>query len=712
MAKKEEKKEEKKLTKKEEQELKNKEVLDDVQQTYKCKALEKTAVESRRKFDWEWMVRSLYVRGYHFARYNRGTNTIVFATRTGVRIPINLVNAHLRGVRNQVTSFQPKWEVLPNVTTESAFENARYSGKTLDYVYKSAQIKRKIKEAVNHALIYSIGIWHFDIDSKKNIVINNVDPFDFYVDPNIKGPDLNDPDYGAEYVILTRQVPIDYIKNNKDYSDNRFNVDKDNLTAAAEYKRFLLQVTKKRSDVSDEETPTTILKQAFIREKQEDGSFKIRNVVYVEGMEGSLKNELTDESEYPFEIYQGDISSGELYAESWIKHLIPINRVIDALESHIFEYNHFFAKGRFVVDKNSGVRVIVNQHGQIIEKNRGSEVQSLSISPLPPSPFQQLENMRRYFEDMSGVHDVSLGRLPGSVRSGVAIAELKQADATNQNDLIDNLEDFLSRAGRKVLKLIAENWNTTKLISVTGLGGKPEYFMAVGDRGRKTSKPGEKFQFGEMDLPIAVIGKDNEVRVQVGSWLAYTKEARQEKLKELFRLGAIDQKTYLEHSEFADIDGIMERTRGEALLQNRMGQPSLSAQRQFGPDIGLDDESIAIAENELMLEGTDQPVFPDDDHEVHLAIHKEEQDNEIVRAHINEHIKQMRWLSKMPNPSTAGMMGAEPGGAAGGNVMPEGPLPMGDEMGQGIAPEQPIGGMPEPTAPGGLSVPPELAGIM
>ena len=81
--------------------------------TQKCKNLEKHSAEYRRKFDWEWMVRVLYARGYQFARYNRGTGTIVFTTRTGVRIPINLVQAHLRGVRNQVTSFQPKWEVLP-----------------------------------------------------------------------------------------------------------------------------------------------------------------------------------------------------------------------------------------------------------------------------------------------------------------------------------------------------------------------------------------------------------------------------------------------------------------------------------------------------------------------------------------------------------------------------------------------------------------------
>lgn len=665
MTKNEEIKEKPKTTEEKEQEAEEGRLL-----VQKCKNFKKQAEESRRKFDWEWLVRNLYYRGYHFARYNRGTNTVVFSTRTGVRIPVNLVAAHMRGVRNQVTSFQPKWEVLPGVTTESAMENARYSGKTLDYVYEKAQIKRKIKEVVNDALWSSIGIWQFDVDKDKNIVINRIDPYDLYVDPNVKGPNLNDPEYGAEFVIRDIQLHIDAVRKNPLYK-NVENIQADNFSASAEYKRFLLQVTRHQYDSKREQNQTVILHEAWIRERQDDGSIKMRIIHYLDNVEQPLLNQLTDDNEYNIEILQGDITPGELYGESWIKNLIPVNRVIDALESHIFEYNHFFARGRFVIDKNSGVRIIVNQHGQIIEKNRGSQVTSLPISPLPPSPESQIARMKSHLEDLSGVHEVSLGRLPGTVRSGVAIAELRQSDATNQSDLVDNLEDFLSRSGRKILKLVAENWTTTKLISVTSLGGKPSYFMAVGEGASETLKKKKKFTFGEMSLPLAIIGADNEVRVQVGSWLAYTKEARQEKLKELFRLGVIDQKTYLQYAEFADIDGIVERTRSESLLQAKRGKPSVTAEKEFG--VQLSDEELAISENELMEEGTDQPVYPDDDHEVHLAIHQEKASNDLVRAHMNEHVKLMRWQQQMASRPMA-PEGEEPPteeGAEGGAPPPD-----------------------------------------
>ena len=645
---------------------------DDRQLIYKIKLLESASKTQRRKFDWQWLVRALYVRGYHFAQYNRGTNTIVFSTRTGVKIPINLVMAHLRAVRNQVTSFKPKWEVLPNVTTDDAEQNTRYSGKVLDYLYEKAQIKRKIKEVVTDSLMFSIGIWMFDVDSKGNVSISRVDPFDFLVDPNVKSPNLSDPDYGAEYVIYSTQTSIDWVKHNKDFQ-NTDQVRTDNQVASAEYKRFLLQVTRNVFSTQKEANPTVILKQAFLRERQDNGDIKIRIITYVDGMDRPLKNELTDSDEYPFEILQGDIQPGELYGEGWIKHLIPINRVIDALESHIFEYNHFFARGKWIIDKNSGVRLLVNQHGQIVEKNRGSTVTPVTVPPLPPSPMDQIGNMRKYLEDLSGAHDVSLGRMPGTIRSGVAIAELRQADSTNQSDLVDNLEDFLARSGRRILKLVAENWDTTRLIAATGLGGKPEYFMAVGANSAKRFKDKKDFTMGDKKLPLAIIGAENEVRVQVGSWLAYTKEARQEKLKELFRLGAIDQKSYLQHAEFADIDGIIDRTKEERILQAAAGSRSESVQKAYG--ITLDDEALAMAENELMDENVEQHAEPGDDHQVHIMVHKEDAENPLVKAHIAEHMNYEKWEMKMKTsiPKATGPAGNVPAPVPGAPGMPPGP---------------------------------------
>ena len=674
-------KEKEKEIKKIEETEEEKQMRSDLDLITKCRTLEQRASEERQKYDWEWLVRQLYVRGYHFARYNRSSNTVIFSFRTGVKIPINLVGAHLRGVRNQVTSFQPKWEVMPTVTTDRAFDNARFSVKVLDWIYEKAQIKRKVKEVVNDALIHSVGIWQFDTDKNDNVIVNRVDPFDFYIDPDCKSPNLNDPEFGSEHVFYVHSLPKDYIMKNDVYK-NKGELKSDNVPASAQYKKFLLQVTRGNSTLSSDSN-MVLLHEAYLRERDEKGDVKIRVVAYTDTSLRPLRDEVIDD-EYPFEICQGDINPGEVYGESWIKHLIPINRVIDALESHIYEYNHLFAKGRFIIDKNSGVRLITNQNGQIIEKNRGSQVQAMAVPPLPSTPFEQIASMRRYLEDISGVHDVSLGRLPGTIRSGIAIAELRQADSSNQSDLVDNLEDFLSRVGRKILRMVAENWTTSKLISVTGIGGKKEYFMAIGEGG-KVKK--DKFKYGDKELPMAVIGKENDVRVQIGSWLSYTKEARMEKLKELYRLGAIDQITLLQHLEFADIDGISERSRKERILQGKTGSTSQAIEKEYG--IQLTDEEVAMAENELMIEGIDQKVHPDDDHELHVMVHKEDADSsDLIKTHIAEHRSMQKWKNSMmsrpsrpeetstPTPDMlSALMGAGGEAMAGGEAPPAGPTP-------------------------------------
>lgn len=651
-------------------------VIDEKALVERCKRLKALAKEVRQKTDWEWTVRNLFIRGYHFASYNRSTNTVTFSTRTGVRIPVNLIKAHMRGVRNQVTSFRPKWEVGPDLPTEQSRENAKYSGKILDSIYETGNIKRKIKDLVNDSLWSSIGIWELGIseDKKKDIVITSVDPFEWYIDPNTRSPDLNDPVDGAEFVLKSVLRPLEAIKKNPKYKhlENLEELEADSRTSESDYKRFLDQVRSRSEERAQKDNETKIVNEMYLRERDENGKIQIRVVTFVDGVDDPLQNEIIGD-EYPFEIFQGEVNPRSVYSESWIKDLIPINRVINALESHIFEYNHLFAKGRFVIDKNSGVRLIVNQHGQIIEKNRGSQVNALPVPPLPSTPFDQLASMRRNFEDLSGVHDVSLGRIPTAAKSGVAIAELKQADSTNQGDLVDNLEDFLSRVGRRILKIASKNWTTAKLISVTGYGAEPELFVAI-SQDRIKDRMKRTYTVGSTNLPLAVIGADNQVTVKIGSWLAYTKQARQEQLKELYRIGAIDAQTLLEHLEFGEIDTILERTRREQILSIRGQQPSRSVERQFG--IELDERSIAMSENELMLEGNNMPVKPEDDHDVHLAEHITVQNNkeygDIVRVHMQEHVNMKRWLAKMqsqPLPAE-GEAGGAPQGAGGAPPIP------------------------------------------
>src|SRR3990167_1988290 len=643
-----------------------KEKLDEEVVKTKLGTMEKSGLSSRRRYDWEWLTRDLFVRGYHFAKYNRSTHTFTFSTKGAVRIPVNLINSQLRNIRSSVTAFRPKWEVLPETPDPRSIANAELSGELLDALYQKLKLRNKIKAIVHYGLVYSLGLWQIWWDENADngsgeVRIEVVDPFDLIIDPNATSRE------DAEWMILVTRKSTSEIKNNPRY-EKTDKIQAQTTKAVSEYKQFLIQALKNVDEWSaPEESETTLLKEAWIKQRDENGKIQMRIVTYTEN--AVHRDEVVDEKEFPWFIYKPETAPSEIYSEGWAKHVIPINRVIDALESHIFEYNHLYAKGRFVIDKNSGVRTINNENGQIIEKNRGAEVTSLPIAALPNAPFQQLNNFRSYQEDISGGHEISMGRVPAGVKSGVGIAELKQADASGQDEIVDNLEEFLTQAGEKILNLVSKHYTTSKVIKRVGPDKKYEYFAAVGKNSNLKNKP--DLAVGGSKIPIAVIGADNEIRVTIGSWLAYTKKARQEELKELFKLGAIDQNTLLQHLEFGDIKSILKSTRLERLLEARTGVPA-----QGGMGANVSDEELAIEENAMMAEGKEPPAQMEDDHDVHLIIHDQAighgQNDELVENHMEQH--QVFKESKL----SGGFGGVIPGGE--GSQVPTGqqaPVPPG-----------------------------------
>src|SRR5258708_9997656 len=111
------------------------------------------SADARRRYDYEWMVRDLFRRGYHFSRYQPTTQTVILASKQSAKIPVNLTQAAMRSIRNQVTSFRPKWECLPRYTSEESKTQARYTGMYLDYLFDRLRLKHKIKESITHGLI-------------------------------------------------------------------------------------------------------------------------------------------------------------------------------------------------------------------------------------------------------------------------------------------------------------------------------------------------------------------------------------------------------------------------------------------------------------------------------------------------------------------------------------------------------------------------------
>lgn len=608
-----------------------------MERVHRAKRLLDYAKNARRKYDREWLSRDLFRRGYQFVSNNQRTGSITMSSSNNSRIPVNLTWAYARSIKNQVTSFNPKFEVLPAFKGKRAEQDARLAGKLLDHIFKINYLNKQIKEAVIQGLFFSVGgpfevYWDPDFDNGKNqpkgeVRVRLHDPYDIYFDPNATY--LED----CSFIIKAVRTDLDRIRTNPEYAESL----RDRITggtlkrAESEYKQFLLQ-TIQDSQQQTVDNEATILYEMHEKIYNDDGDVKIRILTWIDESEVPLKDTLIDQEYYDMELFQADMNPLEMYGESWSRHVIALNRVINALESSIFDYHYRFAKGRLVVDKNSGVRAITNEHGSIIEKNRGSEVRALPLTPLPSSYESQIARINAKMEDISGVHDATLGRVPSSIKSGIGIAELKQSDSSNQDDLVQNLEQCLMRLGEKILKKVAVHYDTPRIKKVVGTGRIVEHFAVVGEDYVGENK--ENWKIGEEKYPLAHISYSNELDVQIGSWLAYSKEGRQKVLMDLAGAGIIDKETVLKYFEFPDVQDIVDKTRIEQLIESkRKEEPTMPS--------GISQEQLALAENDMLEEGTPVPVDPEtDDHELHIAIHSSitsEENNRLVGAHIAEH---------------------------------------------------------------------------
>lgn len=603
---------------------------------------------ARRNWDWAWLGYDLFKRGYMFARYSRATNTVVYATRTKVRVPINLVSAHKRSVQNQIIAFRPKWEVTMFDPSEEGAWNGKMSGRLLDTLFYNREMRSKVRGVVDHGLTYSVGVWKVEWNKnlrggQGDVQVSIVDPFDLYIDARATGLD------DAEHVTLTVAKTIEEVKANENYS-NTEDLSGDNEVALSEYKKFRESAIRNLNP--EEMTDTVLLNETWIKQRKGPET-KMRIVTWLE--DRVLRDQKdVDEEEFPYEIYKAHDDALSIYSESWLHHLIPVNRVINALESHVFEYNHLMARGRYVMDKNAGAGIITNENGTIIEKNRGFEVRQLEMHPLPSTVTEQIVRMRMILEDLSGAHDISFGRLPTGIRSGVGIAELKQNDASNQGSLTDSLESFFSSAGRKILNIYSRKLTTKKLVDMVGATAK-DYFFIVGEEGKGEIKTGEKLKYGKGELPVYVIGRPKSVRVTVGSWLAYTKEAQKKQLEDWFKIGLIDQETCLRHMEMGDVEGIMERTakerfEGRGALQPGQAPEGKAPATPAGPTptggvaASPQEEALANEENVSFLRGQAERVSPEDDHGLHIEIHTPvaEQGSPEAIQHIQDHQKYLQ----------------------------------------------------------------------
>lgn len=546
------------------------------------------AYENRHHTDWKWFIYDLWVSGYHYAKYDKSNQQIITSAKTDGRpkVVINKIYTTLRAVRNYALRNRPRAEVTPHIDLSGEMEmgDVVRQNKFLDFFHDQAKLRRKQKGIVWDGLKYSVGYWQvlFDEsapmyaqgDGKGEIVVNEIDPYDLYWDPNATSKE------NAKYVFLCVRRNLEDLKHDKKYDSKKLELVKpDKKLSSSTFKERLLQLES--GNTPSEDAPKTVLVKECWYWKWVGDERK----VFIGTMIGDqvCRNEETDLDRLPFFIFSADVNPRSMLGQGWVKNLISPNKELNRVMSNTAEWNTVFNKGKWISDKGASVRVINNDNGQIIEKKRGYEVKQAVISPMSPIAFNLKDACDTYIEDIGGFHEASMGRIPPGARSGDAIESLQQGDANNMSEIVENLEEFLEEVYEYVLYLAAKKYQFVRTITPMDSLGQREYIKIIGEEA--SNKPED----------AVVIPKSAIVDVKISSWLAQTPDARQQKAKELFQLGLLDEQTTLEFFNVGNIADVLMR------VQQRR-------EREQAEEMAMKEQEAAMNKEEVAVSGKEQAI--------------------------------------------------------------------------------------------------------
>jgi hypothetical protein len=304
----------------------------------------------------------------------------------------------------------------------------------------------------------------------------------------------------------------------------------------------------------------------------------------------------------PFAFFQHIPSATTIWPDTTINQIRHLNLEVDKTTSQLIEAKDYMANPMWRIATQSKVKGQVKAvAGSILRYVHVPNVpppEPISGISMPPETDALLAGLREQILDISGQSEVSRGRVPTGVRSGVAVAYLQEEDDTKLGPTVLGMEETIALQASQVLERISQFYTSQRIL---------RFYRPDG-------------QFEVLKFKGADLRDNTDVLCQSGSAMPKMKAARQQYTLELVSLGILtDPKEIKEELDLG------------------AGEPD------------NDDKNIAQAnrENNIMLHGLDMRMFTIPDNATDQDIQQVVSTAVPVKAwqnhqlHIERHTSQM-----------------------------------------------------------------------
>jgi len=515
---------------------------------------------------------------------------------------INMVFQNIQAMIPILTDSRPRFEFLPQ-NPEDQEVVAILNELSRDDWEKNSWLN-VITEQLYDGHIYGTGFTEttYDQDLKDGlggVVFKSKDPFYCYPDP-----DATDVNTESEYFIVAEPMSLHKIKKRwpsrgkfvkpdiDDFEgDEKADLGKIRFRSPTENSVAFESSTRARQKGRDRALVITCyLKDDSIitdRVKKEGDNGKEEEVEerrkeFPKGRRIILANKVIlqdgpnpyDDGEFPYEKYSNYILPREFFGESEIAQLEGPQRIFNKMVSFALDVLTLTGNPIWILDSNSGVDAsnIFNSPGLIVEKQPGTEVRREAGTQLQPYVLQLIDRMKSWFDDISGVNEVSRGAVPTGVQAGIAIQSLQDAAQTRIRQKSRNLDVALQKMGQHYLSRVLQFYTAPRVVRLTNNESAVKFFKLAVD-----IEKDEKGDLKRRDLIVVPFSENEQgrlvegeqmrfdlirnfdVRVQTGSALPFARAEKESKLLQFFDRGLIDREEVLKNSELPNWEAILKR---------------------------------------------------------------------------------------------------------------------------------------------------------
>jgi hypothetical protein len=579
----------------------------------------------------------IFKQGANFIPGQSGTLYVPPAPYYRARPVINRIRPIIRSEQSKLTSQKPSASIVPASNDDSDLFAARAGEQIWESLYRKKKISHTIRQWTWWALICGSGFckvwWDANLEDNDSEQMGDFcfaaeTPFHVFV------PELRQPDLELQPYIIHAQI-------------------KSRAAAEMQYMRHFPSQGNKEAIIEEnylnliganntDDKKSVICMEVWVKPNADSlfpqgAMFTLIGDVLVEGGDGwPYKHK-----QYPFAKLD-HIPSGKFYGDSSIVDLIPIQRELNRTRGQIIDAKNRMAKPQLLAPAGSiDPRKITTEPGLVIEYAPGfNPPQPIPLSPLPNYVLQEVDRLLMDFSDISGQHEVSRGQTPPGVTAATAISYLQEQDESMLSSTYDSLEEGVEKIAFQTLSLVAQYWNTPRMIKVVGDDGSFEVLSFKG----------------------ANLRGNTDIRVEGGSALPTSKAAKQAFIMDLMKMGFIPPDKGLEVMEIGGINKIYDELQTDVRQAQRENlKMKYVTEDQLGEFIATTNQMMQV-DPQLISNPQDGtapmstmplivPVNTWDNDAVHIEIHNKYRKSqaydtapqhvkELFDAHVKAHVDQ------------------------------------------------------------------------